>query len=142
MRFDRIHHEVSPDAPNDPLDYVEAGCPVDKGAAEDGSIGYWLKPEGTPSLHHEVGAVGASHGREPDSAACKFYIMLTEAPYLDGSYTVFGKVTVGLDKVRKMLLAPVVVEDSDPPFHNRPKDPIIIRKATVRTRVVAAAEDQ
>ncbi len=140
MRFDRIHHEISPDAPNEPLDYVEAGCPVDKGAAEDGSIGYWLRPEEGPGLHHEVGAVGASHGREPDSAACKFYIMLTEAPYLDGSYTVFGKVTVGLDKVRKMLTAPVIVEDSDPPYHNRPKDPIVIRKATVRTQVVAAAE--
>ena len=103
MRFDRIHHEISPDAPNEPLDYVEAGCPVDKGAAEDGSIGYWLQPEESTGLRHEVGAVGASHGREPDSAACKFYIMLTDAPYLDGSYTVFGKVTVGLDKVRKML---------------------------------------
>ena len=66
MRFDRIHHEVSPDQPGDPLDYVEGGCPLDKGDPEDGSIGYWLKPEDGPALglHHEIGAVGASHGQE------------------------------------------------------------------------------
>ena len=56
MQFDRIHHEVSPDAPNDPLDYVEAGCPLDKGDPEDGSIGYWLRAENGPGLTHEIGA--------------------------------------------------------------------------------------
>ena len=134
MRFDRIHHEVSPDAPNEPLDYVEAGCPLDKGDPEDGSIGYWLKPEAGPGLHHEIGAVGASHGREPDSAACKFYIMMSDAQYLDGHYTVFGKVTRGLDVVRTMMKRPVIIDDADPAGHNRPKDPIVIRKATIRTQ--------
>src|SRR5438270_71952 len=80
-----------------PLDYIEAGCPLDKGDPEDGSIGYWLRAEGGPGLTHEVGSVGASHGRERDSAACKFYITLCNAPYLDRDYTVFGKVTRGLD---------------------------------------------
>ena len=75
----------------------------------------------------------------PDSAACRFYIMLSDDPYLDIGYTVFGKVTVGLDKVRKIFEQPVIVEEADPPGHNRPKDPIIIRKATVRTQVVEAA---
>ncbi len=140
MRFDRIHHELSSDQPNDPLDYIEGGCPLDKGDPEDGSIGYWLKPEDGPALglHHEIGAVGASHGRERDSAACKFYIMLCDAPYLDGSYTVFGKVTKGLDVVRTISLKPVIIDDQDPPGHNRPKDPILIRNATVRTEVAAA----
>jgi peptidyl-prolyl cis-trans isomerase B (cyclophilin B) len=140
MRFDRIHHEVSPDQPNDPLDYIEAGCPLDKGDPEDGSIGYWLCAETGPGLTHEIGSVGASHGRERDSAACKFYITLCNAPYLDRDYTVFGKVTRGLDVVRTMFTKPVVIEDQDPPGHNRPKDPIFIRKATVRTQIVAAPE--
>ena len=139
MRFDRIHHEVSPDQPTDPLDYIEGGCPLDKGDPEDGSIGYWLKSEYAAGLHHEIGAVGASHGRDRDSAACKFYIMLCDAPYLDSGYTVFGKVTKGLDVVRTMFVKPVIIEDQDPPGHNRPKDPIIIRKATVRMQVAAAS---
>jgi cyclophilin family peptidyl-prolyl cis-trans isomerase len=140
MRFDRIHHEVSPDQPNDPLDYIEAGCPLDKGDPEDGSIGYWLRAENGAALTHEIGSVGASHGRERDSAACKFYITLCNAPYLDHDYTVFGKVTRGLDLVRTMFTKPVVIEDQDPPGHNRPKDPIFIRKATVRMQVAAAPE--
>ena len=140
MRFDRIHHEVSPDQPNDPLDYIEAGCPLDKGDPEDGSIGYWLRAESGPGLPHEIGSVGASHGRERDSAACKFYITLCNAPYLDRDYTVFGKVTLGLDVVRTMFTKPVVIEDQDPPGHNRPKDPIFIRKATVRMQTAAAPE--
>jgi cyclophilin family peptidyl-prolyl cis-trans isomerase len=142
MRFDRIHHEVSPDAPNDPLDYIEGGCPLDKGDPEDGSIGYWLKPEVGSPLHHEIGAVGAMHGSAPDSAACKFYIMLCDAPYLDGHYTVFGKLTRGLDLVRTMFTRPVIIDDTDPPGHNRPKDPIIIRRATVQTHVAGGSEGQ
>ena len=37
-----------------------------------------------------------------DSAACRFYITLNKAPYLDGNYTVFGKVTSGMDCVDKI----------------------------------------
>ncbi len=140
MRFDRIHHEVSPDQPSDPLDYIEAGCPLDKGDPEDGSIGYWLRAENGAGVTHEIGSVGASHGRERDSAACKFYITLCSAPYLDHDYTVFGKVTHGLDVVRTMFTKPVVIDDQDPPGHNRPKDPIVIRKATIRMQVAAAPE--
>ena len=85
-------------------------------------------------------SVGASHGRERDSAACKFYITLCNAPYLDRDYTVFGKVTRGLDVVRTMFMRPVIIDDQDPPGHNRPKDPLIIRKAVIRTQAAAAAE--
>ena len=39
-----------------------------------------------------------------------------------------------------MFASPVIIEDQDPPGHNRPKDPIFIRKATVRMEVAAAPE--
>ena len=65
-----------------------------------GSIGYWLKPEFNPKATHEPGTVGASHGEEVESAACKFYINLSKAEWMDGSFTLFGKVTKGLDVVR------------------------------------------
>ena len=136
MHVDRIFHEQN--RPADPLIYIEAGCPLDRGDPEDGSIGYWLQPEDASILHHEVGAVGASHGRYPDSAACRFYIMLSDTPDLDGSYTIFGKVTQGLDVARTISLKPVIIDDQNLPGYNRPKDPIIIRNATVRTEVAAA----
>ena len=99
-----------------------------------------LRRRTAPVCTHEIGAVGASHGKERDSAACKFYITLCNAPYLDHDYTVFGKVTRGLDVVRRMFASPVIIEDQDPLGHNRPKDPIFIRKATVRMEVAAAPE--
>ena len=36
----------------------------------------------------------------PDSAGSQFFIMLGEAPHLDGSYAAFGKVIDGLDTVK------------------------------------------
>ena len=77
---------------------IEAGGPLGAGDPEDhDSIGYWLKPETDAKVVHEEGSVGAVHGEEPDSAACKFYIILSKAPAdpAGGSYTVFGKVTRG-----------------------------------------------
>ena len=140
MRFDRIHHEVPMDAPNEPTDFIEGGCPFDKGDPKDGSIGYWLKPEAGPALHHEIGAIGAMHGTMRDSAGCKFYIMLSDAPFMDGGYTVFGKVTKGLDVVRTIFGKPVIIDEYDWPGHNRPKDPLIIRKATVQTQVASVVK--
>jgi cyclophilin family peptidyl-prolyl cis-trans isomerase len=39
-----------------------------------------------------------------DTAGSQFYITLGSAPELDGQYTVFGKVTSGMDVVDKIVL--------------------------------------
>lgn len=77
-------------------------------AAGDGhelsNIGYWLRAEiaDPADIRHEAGTLAACHGPDPDTAGCRFYITLSEAPILDGSYTIFGKVTRGLDVVHKI----------------------------------------
>jgi peptidyl-prolyl cis-trans isomerase B (cyclophilin B) len=38
----------------------------------------------------------------PDSASAQFYFALTELPFLDGSYAVFGYVTQGMEVVDKI----------------------------------------
>jgi peptidyl-prolyl cis-trans isomerase B (cyclophilin B) len=38
----------------------------------------------------------------PDSASSQFYIALTELPFLDGNYAVFGYVTNGMNVVDKI----------------------------------------
>lgn len=46
------------------------------------------------------GAVGLSTlPRDRDSGDSQFYILLDNKPFLDGSYTVFGRVTKGMDIV-------------------------------------------
>jgi peptidyl-prolyl cis-trans isomerase B (cyclophilin B) len=100
LSFDRAVKEMSSNKCSH--EYVEAGCPLGTGQAGFGSIGYWLKAELSDKVHHEPGTVGAWHGEEVDSAGCKFYITLERAEDLDGAYTVFGKITRGMDVVRKI----------------------------------------
>ena len=71
-----------------------------------------------------------------DSAACKFYISLTKAPGLDGGYTIFGKITKGLDIAHTINRRPVAHEGE---LSDRPKDPVVIREVTIHTGTVEAA---
>jgi cyclophilin family peptidyl-prolyl cis-trans isomerase len=38
----------------------------------------------------------------PDTNGCQWYITLADARQLDGSYTIFGRVTEGLEVVKKI----------------------------------------
>jgi len=130
--FDRIgeDEEVTDDGKKIRYEGIEAGCPLGEGDLLQNSIGYWLNPEFDPDAHHEEGTVGFCHGRERDTAACKFYITLCKAPYLDGNFTVFGKVTRGLDVARKIFMQPTIIEEDDAGSH-RPEKPVVIRKVTI-----------
>lgn len=131
LEFDRSVFEKLPGNEQGVFECVEAGCPIGDGSANYGSIGYWLKPEISKDLQHDVGTVGASHAEELETAACKFYINLTKAPWMDGNYTIFGKVTNGLDTVRAIRSRPV--RDDDP---ERPVNPVVIRAVIVQSREV------
>jgi cyclophilin family peptidyl-prolyl cis-trans isomerase len=128
--FERTIHEEGGDGK---LELIEAGCPVGTGEAGYGSIGYWMKPEIHSALLHEEGTVGASHGEGKDTAACKFYITLNKCPFMDGEFTVFGKVTQGLGAARKILSLPVR-DDSEFPEGDRPVKPVVIRKVTIHSK--------
>jgi cyclophilin family peptidyl-prolyl cis-trans isomerase len=141
--FDRIVHEEEEVLPGkmQVLDSIEAGCPLGTGEPGNGSIGYWLKPEFADEkakVSHEPGTVGSCHGVEADTAACRFYITLSDAPFLDGNFTVFGKVTRGLDVARRISLQPVIVDDQDAEGSHRPEKPIKIKKVTIHMSVVEA----
>jgi peptidyl-prolyl cis-trans isomerase B (cyclophilin B) len=134
--FDRIYHDEAVDDPKDRFDEIEAGCPLGTGEPGYGSIGYWLNPEFQPSevVTHEEGTVGACHGFEKDTAACRFYITLGKYPSLDGNFTVFGKVTRGLDVARKIYEQPVIISDQDADYSRRPEKPVVMQKVTIHTR--------
>ena len=48
------------------------------------------------------GILGAARSSDPDSAGSQFYLMLGDAPHLNGQYTAFGRVTKGMDVVDKI----------------------------------------
>jgi cyclophilin family peptidyl-prolyl cis-trans isomerase len=133
--FQRAVHEKAEGQPD--LQLLEGGCPLGTGDVGCGSIGYWLKPEFNNEPHVE-GTVGASHEQEADTAACRFYITLGKAPYLDRNFTVFGKVTKGLDVARKIFAQPVQ-NASENGERDRPEKPVVIRKVTIRATGVENA---
>jgi cyclophilin family peptidyl-prolyl cis-trans isomerase len=136
--FDRVVHEEEEIDPGkvQVLDSIEAGCPLGTGEPGSGSIGYWLKPEFAKpeaKVSHEAGTLGACHNVEADTAACRFYITLCDAPFLDGNFTVFGKVTQGLDVARRISKQPLILDDQDAEGSHRPEKPIKIKKVTIHT---------
>ncbi len=48
------------------------------------------------------GIVGMARAQNPNSANSQFFIMLADGHFLNGNYTVFGKVISGMDVVDKI----------------------------------------
>jgi peptidyl-prolyl cis-trans isomerase B (cyclophilin B) len=131
LEFDRTVREEFEGQKGKALEYIEAGCPLGLADPGIGNIGYWLKPELSTQVKHVAGTVGAWHAEEVETAACKFYITLDEAPWMDGNWTVFGKVSQGLDVARAIRARPVREDEKD-----RPQQPVVIRSVTVVTAEV------
>ncbi len=51
---------------------------------------------------HVRGVASMARTQDPDSADSQFFIMFAPAPHLDGQYTVWGKVTQGMEFVDKL----------------------------------------
>ncbi|HZZ81784.1 MAG TPA: peptidylprolyl isomerase [Gemmataceae bacterium] len=108
------------------VSFIEAGCPLNLGDEGNGSIGYWLRPEIDRRLTHEAGVLGACQASDPNSAACRFYLTAGTIPSYDGTFTIFGRVTQGLDVVRTINRREV--QDLD-----RLRQPVLIRNVTILT---------
>jgi len=83
---------------------IQAGCPFGIGT---GGPGYTIKGEFTSNGHenklsHVPGVLSMARAMNPDSAGSQFFIMHGSAPYLDGEYAAFGKVTEGMDVVDRI----------------------------------------
>ncbi len=125
-----FHASQRAETGGNPLAYLESGCPKGTGERGYGSVGYWLGPEIDRERVHGVGTVGAWHfSEETDTDAGRFYITLHPAPWMDGDYTIFGKVTRGLDVADTINKRPVFDEV---PF-DRPKEPVVIREVTIQS---------
>ena len=57
-------------------------------------------------VRHVRGMLGAARDTDPNSANSQFYICVANALFLDGNYTVYGKVTSGMSVVDTIVAAP------------------------------------
>ena len=66
-----------------------------------GGPGWTLKAEFNKNKHSR-GALSMARSQDPDSAGSQFFIVLKDSNFLDGQYTVFGRVILGMDVVDKI----------------------------------------
>lgn len=90
-----IFHRVIPDF------MIQGGDPEGNGT---GGAGYSIKGEFSENgvenhLKHERGVLSMARSNDPNSASSQFFIMVKEAPHLDGQYAAFGKVIEGMEVV-------------------------------------------
>ncbi|MEQ8164845.1 peptidylprolyl isomerase [Pelagibacterium sp.] len=78
---------------------AQVGCP--KGNGTGGSDKPDLKAEFSQEKHVR-GTVSAARSANPNSANSQFFICFGEAPWLNGQYSVFGKVIEGMDVVDQL----------------------------------------
>ena len=77
---------------------VQGGDPAGNGS---GGPGYTIKAEFNDKPHLR-GTLAMARSSDPDSAGSQFYICLADAHFLDHNYTVFGRVTKGMNVVDKI----------------------------------------
>ena len=77
---------------------AQTGDPTGTGM---GGSGKKLKAEFTREPHVR-GTVSMARAQSPDSGDSQFFICFEPAPFLNGQYTVWGKVTEGMENVDKI----------------------------------------
>ena len=85
---------------------IQGGDPNTKSLANrnswgTGGPGWTVKAEFNKNRHSR-GTLSMARSQDPNSAGSQFFIVLKDANFLDGQYTVFGRVTVGMDAVDKI----------------------------------------
>ena len=78
---------------------IQGGCPQGIGV---GGPGYSIKGEFKANgfkndLDHKVGVISMARSQHNDSAGSQFFLMVADAPHLDGQYAGFGAVIEGLE---------------------------------------------
>lgn len=111
---------------------VQGGDPTGTGAGGESIFGQTFEDElypNTPSYKAGyVKGVVAMANRGPNTNTSQFFIMLDTQP-LPNNYTIFGKVSVGMDVVEKMGNVEIIPQMG--PTDGTPKIKIVINNATV-----------
>ncbi len=84
---------------------IQGGCPQGNGT---GGPGHNIKGEFASNgikndLKHTRGVLSMARAMHPDSAGSQFFIMVADAPHLDGQYAAFGKITEGMEAADKIV---------------------------------------
>lgn len=105
---------------------IQGGCPEGTGM---GGPGYTIKGEFAQNgvrndLKHTTGVLSMARAMDPNSAGSQFFIMVADAPHLDGGYAAFGKITEGMEEAQKIVSVPTDYAD-------KPVEDVVIKSIRV-----------
>ncbi|MCB1197629.1 MAG: peptidylprolyl isomerase [Bdellovibrionota bacterium] len=107
---------------------IQGGDPNSKNSDRSmhgtGGPGYTIDAEFSGEKHTR-GILSMARSADPNSAGSQFFIIVDDAPHLDGQYSVFGKVTKGMDVVDKIVSVPRDGRDN-------PLQPVMMEKVTIQ----------
>ena len=105
---------------------IQGGCPQGTGM---GGPGHTIKGEFAANgvktdLKHTRGVLSMARSGNPNSAGSQFFIMVENAPHLDGQYAAFGKITEGIEAADRIVSA-------KRDYSDKPLEPQVIKTIKV-----------
>ena len=128
---DTIFHRVIPG-------FMVQGGGFDVNMQEKANTQAPIKNESSNGLQNKRGTLAMARTNQPDSARAQFFVNLVDNDFLDRSarnagYTVFGKVTKGMDIVDQIAKVPTRNYGM---HQNVPVNPVKITSVTIKAPVV------
>jgi len=105
---------------------IQGGCPEGTGT---GGPGHTIKGEFSANgcanpLLHTRGVLSMARAMNPNSAGSQFFIMVADAPHLDGQYAGFGKVIEGIEVADKIVCVKRDMRD-------KPQEPQVMKRVFI-----------
>jgi cyclophilin family peptidyl-prolyl cis-trans isomerase len=102
-------HRIIPDF------MAQVGDPLTKDDSQKalwgtGGPGYTIADEFEPTLKHDSEGIVSMANAGPNTGGSQFFITYEATPWLDGHHAVFGKVTKGMDVLRKLEIGDQIVK--------------------------------
>lgn len=96
----KIFHRVVPNF------VIQAGCPRGDGY---GALDYTIRSEIFENYYNDEGYLGMAHAGN-HTEGTQFFITHSPTPHLDGNYSIFGKVTEGMDIVHAIQVGDKIID--------------------------------
>ena len=118
---------------------IQGGDPEGSGM---GGPGYAIRGEVSGNgfekndLKHTLGVLSMARSMPPDSAGSQFFIMVGDAPHLDGQYAAFGKITENAEAAVEISRVPRSM------MNDKPKKPQVMKSIRVDTLGVEYPEPE